>query len=279
MNIRKVFLIGVYVSLLCVGVYSQAPLPAKKTVTKTDRFEFRPGGTLELRGAPVGSVRVIGWENAEIEITADIELQAANENDLIKLSEVTGFITEESAGRTGVITIGTHNKMGMKSLPKKFPKHLLDLPFKVDYVISVPKYTDVEIDGGVGDLWISGVEGALRVNFLESAARLDVIGGSVSATLGTGTLDVALGVKGWRARAANIQIASGDLTVRLPSNTSAEIDAVILKNGAIENTFPGLKPRDRKVAFTDKSISAKVGVGGVPLKFTVGDGHLKMLPL
>ena len=40
--------------------------------------------------------------------------------------------------------------------------------------------------------------------------------------------------------------------------------------------FPDLKPRDRKVPFTDKVDLAKAGVGGAPLKFTVGDGTLKM---
>ena len=48
---------------------------------------------------------------------------------------------------------------------------------------------------------------------------------------------------GWNA---NIQLAKGDLTVRLPSNMSAEIDAIILQSGAIENMLPDLKPRDRK---------------------------------
>ena len=100
-----------------------------------------------------------------------------------------------------------------------------------------------------------------------------------SPTVTNGTVDVALGVHGWRGRVATILLSKGDLTVRLPSNMSAEIDATILRTGAIENMLPDLKPRDRKVAFTDKAMMAKAGVGGAPLKFTVGDGTLKMQPL
>ena len=66
------------------------------------------------------------------------------------------------------------------------------------------------------------------------------------------------------------------MTRNISTMTNAELDAVILRTGNIENTFPDLKPRDRKVAFTDKSIIAKAGVGGAPLKFSVGDGTLKL---
>ncbi|MFT3744445.1 MAG: hypothetical protein QM785_09120 [Pyrinomonadaceae bacterium] len=66
------------------------------------------------------------------------------------------------------------------------------------------------------------------------------------------------------------------MSVKLPSNLSAEIDASILKTGSIENLIPDLKPRDRKIPFTERSIAAKVGVGGAPLKFTVGSGNMKL---
>ena len=57
---------------------------------------------------------------------------------------------------------------------------------------------------------------------------------------------------------------------------SSDIDAVILRSGSITNELPDLKPRDRKVAFTEKAMAAKAGVGGAQLKFTVGDGTLKL---
>ena len=246
----------------------------KRTITKTDRFDFGVGGTIAILGAPNGSIRVVGTARNEIEITAVIELQAGSEADLTKLAEVTGFVINESNLRAGIESIGTHNKFGLKKIPKKFPKTLLGLPFRIDYVISVPRYCDLEIDGGKGDLSVTGVEGSIRVNYLETKAYIEVVTGSTSVTVGSGTVDVAFGVHGWRGRAANIQVAKGNLNVRLPSNMSADIDAAILRTGSIENTLPDLKPRDRKAQFTEKSIIAKAGVGGVPIKFTVGDGTL-----
>lgn len=251
----------------------------KRTVTKTDHFDFGSGGTVSIQGAPTGSIKIVGWQKNEIEIIAEIELQAASEADLTRLAEVTSYVTEETPGRTGIVTVGTHNKLGQKSLPKKFPKNLMGLPFRINYVVNVPRYSDLEIDGGKGDLNISGVEGTMQINFIETTAKIEVVSGPVTATIGSGSVEVAFGTRGWKGRSANIQLATGDLTVRLPSTMSSEIDASILKSGKIENQLPDIKPRDRKVPFTDRSIAAKAGVGGSTLKFSVGDGTLKMQPL
>lgn len=267
------------VALFSFSAFAQTPQLIKRTVTKTDSFEFGSGGTLAVTGAPNGSVRIIGTTKNEIEITAEIELQAATESDIAILSAVSGFVTDEMRGRTGVISYGVYNKLGDKKLWKKFPKHLMNLPMRIDYVIKVPRYCDLEIDGGKGNLSISGVEGSMRINFLETEADITVITGTTNITVGAGKVNVALGAKGWRGRSADVNIGKGELTVKLPSNISAEIDATILKTGAIENTVPELKPRNRKVPFTDKSIVAKVGVGGAPLRLTVGDGTLKLEPI
>lgn len=275
MNTLRAFAIALLIGSVSVIAWGQ-PQMLKRTTTKTDKFEFGAGGTLAVAGAPNGSIHIIGSSSGEIEISAEIEVNAANEADLAKLASVTSFVTEETILRVGIISVGTSNKLGAKSLWKKFPKNLMALPYRIDYVIHVPRFCDLEIDGGKGDLIIEGVEGSMRINYIETNARVDVINGSVLGTFGAGTVQLGLGVGGWRGRAANVQLAKGDMTVRLPSNTSAEIDALILRTGAIENLLTDLKPRDRKVLFTDRSIIAKAGVGGPPLKFTVGDGNLKL---
>jgi len=266
------FFVACVVSL-SLSAFAQTPV--KRTVTKTDTFDFGAGGTVVVTGAPNGSVRITGTNKNEIEITATIELQAANEADLDTLAGVTGFVPIEAPARAEIVSYGTYNKLGDKKIWKKFPKNLMGLPMRIDYVINVPRYSDLEIDGGNGDLSLSDVEGAMRINFLQTNAKINV-GGSANVTVQSGKVDVAFGVNGWRGRSADLLVAAGELHVRLPSNLSAEIDATVLRTGAIENNLPNLRQRDRKVAFTERSISAKAGAGGAPLKFTVGDGRLKM---
>ena len=248
----------------------------QRVVTNTDRFDFASGGTVTINGAPMGSITIIGSPKNEIEITARIEVQAANEADLAKVAQLTGYATDESAIHTRIDTIGPHNKFGMKKMPKDMPKTVIGLPFRIDYTISLPKFTDLEIDGGKGDLSIKGIEGSMRVNYIESKAYIEVFTGTQLITIAGGSVDVAFGPRGWRGRSASIGLGSGVLNVRLPYNLSAEVDASILKTGSIENKIPDLKPRDRKVPFTDQSIVGKAGVGGGALKFTVGDGQMKL---
>lgn len=257
-------------------VLAQGNLTHQRTITKTDRFEFRSGGTIVIAGAPKGSIQVFGSPANEIEVTAEINLLAANEEDLNTMISITGFATEESAIRASIITVGNHNKFGLKKLPKNISKGMLSLPFRVNYIIRVPMYSDLEIDGGKGDLSITGIVGSIRANFLESNAKVDIAGGTAQLAIGKGSLDVSFGPKSWRGRSATVQIAEGDLTIRLPTTLSAEIDAAVLGAGVIENGFPDLKPRDRKVIFTEKAMFAKAGVGGALMKFSVGDGKLKI---
>lgn len=271
-KVPAVLLLAIF-ALVTAG---QAQQLLKKTTTKTDRLDFGAGGTIAIAGAPNGSITVVGSSKNEIEVTAEIEIQAATEADLKRLAAVTDFITQESTGRFGVITVGTQNRVGDKKLWKNFPKALMGLPYRVDYKLSVPRYSDIEIDGGKGELNISGIDGALRVNYLEANAKIELNGGSSNVTIGTGTADVTIASKGWRGRSVDLQMVKGDLTVHLPTTISAEIDATILRTGKIENGFPGLKPRVRKGEFTDRSIVARAGNGGIPIKFTVGDGTLRL---
>ena len=276
MKTHKVFLLAVIIAAFSVSVFAQATPAIKRTTTKTDRFDFGVGGTLQVTGAPVGSIRVEGWKNREIEITAEIEIQANSEADLKKLSEVTTFILDESLGRAAITSVGTHDKKLVKQLGKKLPKELLALPFRIDYVIKVPQYCDLQIDGGRGDLTIVGVDGTMKLNYLETNAKLDLVGGGTTAVFGKGTVELTVPSVGWRGRFADVSLASGEMNVRLPSGINAELDLTILRTGKIENAYAGLKPRARKEVFTDKSIVARSGAGGISLKFTVGDGSLKI---
>lgn len=259
--------------LLSLPAIAQTKPLVKRTTYKTETIEFGVGGTVSVVGAPNGSITVEGWQKNEIEITAEIEVQGETENDLNLLSQVNTFVLDEGFGRVGINSVGTHDKKYMKRVAKKFPKNLLLMPFRIDYRIKVPSYCDLEINGGKGDFGLSGVEGSMRVNFLESNAVLNLVGGMLNSVIGKGNVEIVIPARNWRGRFADVQLAAGDLTIQMPPNLSADINAKILRTGKIENSFSALKPRDR-TKFTDQSVIAKAGSGGVSLNFTVGDGTL-----
>lgn len=252
---------------------AQAPSMLKRTNSKTDTIDFGSGGSITITGAPAGSVIVEGWQKNKIEITAEIEVQGETEADLAALSAVSGYLLDDTMGHTSITSVAP-NKRAMKGMNKKMIARLLAMPFRIDYHIKVPRFSDLEINGGEGDLTVSGIDGAMMIKFLKSNARLDLVGGVTSATFGGGTVEVIVPDRSWRGRAADIQLAAGTMNVQLPVSLNAEVDGTILRTGKIETSYAAFTPRERKLPFTDKSIVAKAGSGGISLKFTVGDGNL-----
>lgn len=259
---------------LVVNAVAQTSI--KRTNSKTDSVDFGAGGTITINGAPNGSIKVEGWANNKIEVTAEIEVQGGTEADVSLLSSVSGYVLDAAMGSASIVSV-MPDKKTLKAKDKKFKKELLTAPFKIDYVIKVPKYADLEINGGVGDLSITGVDGRLFINFLKTNAVLELVGGSANATFAAGTVDVIIPSRSWRGRSADIQLASGTMNVQLPVSLNADVDGGILRSGKIENTFSELKQRERNMPFTDKALIAKAGTGGIPLKFTVGDGNLNIM--
>ncbi len=266
---------AILIFLFLASCSAQTQPLLKRTTYKTETVELGAGGTVSITGAPNGSITVEGWQKNEVEISAEVEMQAATEKDLAELAKLNGFAIDADMVHVRINSIGTYDKEYMKRVAKKFPKNLLGLPFKIDYKIKVPAYCDINIDGGKGDLELSKVEGAIKINYLDANAKLNLIGGTVVATFGAGAVEVVIPNRSWRGRSADVQIANGTLNVQVPLNLNANLDAKILRGGKIENTLTNLKPRDR-TKFTDQSISAKAGSGGAFLNFTVGEGSLKL---
>lgn len=266
--------ISTIILLFSVSLAQTKPL-IKRTTYKNEKIDFGAGGTVSIIGAPNGSISIEGWEKNEIEISADIEIQAETEADLARLAQINGFVLDEGSGHIRILSVGTHDKDYMKRVAKKFPKQLLGMPFKIDYRIKVPTFCDLEINGGHGDLSLSNVEGAMQIRILEGNGILALTGGAVSAVFGGGNVDVKIASRSWRGRHADVQLAKGILNVELPQNLSADVDATILRTGNIENSVVALKPRPR-TKFTEKLIAARAGNGGATLSFTVGDGTLKI---
>lgn len=244
-------------------------------ITKHDKQRFGYGGTVTVVGPPQGSITIEGWTNNEVEVLAEIELQAASEDDLKRLASVNGFVIDEDLNHLRLLATGTHDKTFMRRAAKDFPKRLLGLPWKMDYRIRVPVSTDIEIDAGRGPILIAGVEGALRISAAESQAGLLLTGGTVNATVGSGNVKLRIPVRSWRGAGAEVRLASGDLELELPIGFSADVDAEILRSGSIEDKF-GLEPRMRS-GITRTSLKARAGVGGAYFHLVVGDGTIKII--
>jgi hypothetical protein len=246
-----------------------------RSTRRRESSRFSHGGTVTLVGAPRGAVTVEGWNRNEVEVTAEIELKAETEAELDRLAKVNNFVFDVDLNHISILTVGTHDRAYMKKSAKDFPKKLLNLPWRIDYRLRVPANTDLEISAGYGPLKVSAVEGAMRLSATESETSLTLTGGTVSTTITAGHVTLAIPSRSWRGAGADIRVATGVLNIELPPGFSGDIDADVLRNGKIVNTYEELAARE-KPGITERSVRARAGAGGAYFKFTVGDGTVNI---
>jgi hypothetical protein len=286
-------LLPLCLALFCGGAHAQSqrnkgnvssatptPTPAPPTQltrssTRHEARRFGYGGTFTIYGAPVGSITIEAWARNEVDITAEIELKGGTEEELARLAAVNNFVLDEDGSHLTLVTTGTHDRKFMKRAAKDFPKHLLTLPWKIDYRIRVPAQLDLEIYAGRGALGISNTDGALNLNAGESQASFTLGGGDVVSTITSGTISLRIPVNSWRGRGASIRLGRGDLTIELPASFNGELNATVLRTGSIENNHPALVPREG-VASNPRQLRARAGAGGAALAFEVGDGVIRI---
>jgi len=254
-------------------VTTAPPVLLKRTISRHESARLGFGGSVTIVGAPIGSVVVEGWQKNEVDLSAEIELQAENEADLDKLATVNGFVFDEDLNHVSILSAGTHDKDYMKRSFKDFPKRLLGLPWKIDFKLHVPASSDVEINAGHGPLTLSGVEGSIRINATESETTLTMTGGLVTATVTAGRVRLVVPVRSWRGGGADIRVAGGVVDVELPPGFNGDFDADILRIGKIVNSYDGLEKRE-KPGITERVVRARTGAGGAFFKFTVGEGTI-----
>ncbi len=259
---------------------SPPPMPSALT-RRTTRHEVRRfgyGGTLTIYGAPEGSVTVEAWPRNEIDITADIEWRADTEEELAQLAAVNNFVLDEGNTQFQIITTGTHDRKFMKRVAKSFPKKLLAMPWRIDYRLRVPAVLDIDLFAGSGAINLDGVDGSVRINAGEAPTTLNLSGGDLVATIAGGPVRLRVAASSWRGRGATVRLVKGDLTIELPPDFNADIDAAILRHGRIENLYPQLNPRERAAAPTERTLQARAGAGGAVFLFEVGDGTIQIKP-
>jgi len=241
-----------------------------RTTTRHELRRLAYGSTLTIIGPPDSSITIEGWQRSEVDVSAEIQLRADSEADLDLLAAVNTFVLDEDANHLRVMSTGTHDKVFMRSVAKKFPKVLLGLPWRIDYRIRVPFVIDLDINAGRGPISISGVEGNIQLSAAESVTNLKLTGGTVYGTIGTGTVKLEVPARSWRGVGATFRLAAGDITVEIPTGFSGDFDAEVLRAGKIDASFEDLARASRGV--DPRTLSARAGAGGAAFKLTVGDG-------
>jgi len=273
-----------------------APAWAQRTVN--EMRPLSPTGGVTVSNIE-GSVKVIGWSNAQVEITGTL---GADVEEL----EITG---DESELRIDV----------------KAPKHPewleTDLVLRIPVAASIEVETvsaTVEVEGLTGSVDLESVSGWVKtsgrpsglsvetvsgdITVAESAPRTDLasVSGSIKVDLATGRLDAesvsgAIRVENGSLESASFETVSGDIsyagdivgrgsydfesmsggvTVLVPSGVSAQFDITTF-SGSIDNDIGPEAERASKYT-PEKELSFSTGSGGARVSIESFSGSIKI---
>jgi hypothetical protein len=116
----------------------------------------------------------------------------------------------------------------------------------------------VEVDSGDGSIELAGRLEALDVRTGDGAIRLDILNGSVMKS-------------DW-----NVNTGDGSITLRVPSNFDAEIDAHTGDGGARANGIDGLSSSRRNDDDDSGTLRGRIGKGGRTFRLRSGDGSINV---
>jgi DUF4097 and DUF4098 domain-containing protein YvlB len=140
---------------------------------------------------------------------------------------------------------------------------------QVDFVVRIPArvgFIGKTVNGGItatsllGNVVTSTVNGGIKIS-TSGYAEASTVNGAILARLGDANWPNSLSFK----------TVNGGVTIDLPANTSAEVDANTL-NGSIASEFP-LNLTEQKER---KHIKGKIGVGGRELVLKTLNGSINL---
>jgi hypothetical protein len=140
-------------------------------ITKTERIDFPPGGTLRLNDS-IGELTVEGWDRPEVEITTIKSTKALygsqeRERRVQDLEKV--HIKTERRGNDIVVTTD-HPRYAI--FPPPLPWHSWHADFDLEYRINAPRDARLVIDHGTGDVHIDNLGSDIHVSVLKGSISL-----------------------------------------------------------------------------------------------------------
>jgi DUF4097 and DUF4098 domain-containing protein YvlB len=223
--------------------------------------EVRPvawsgGGSLHVNAQPNGGVQVTGWDQATIAGSARIQVQADTEAEARSIASQIVIGTSSGALRADGPTSGNGRS------------------WSVNYVLSVPRHCDVEIEALNGPVGISGVSGQIKATTTNGPMSLKDLGGNVHARATNGPLSVVLAGTSWQGEGLDAETKNGPVSVSVPEGYSAELEARTT-NGPFRVDIP-VTVQGELPSWRTRSIKAAIGGGGAPIRVVTTNGPMSI---
>ncbi len=210
-------------------------------------------GRLTVDAARNGGATVKGWLRGDVLVRARIDTQADTE------SAAAALASQVSIDTSG----GLVRAMG--------PENHDNTSWSVSYEIFVPQTTDLTLTANNGGITISDVRGQIHFEGKNGGVHLKRVAGDVSGSTLNGGVQVDLTGPSWEGRQLDVSTKNGGVTVTMPPNYSAHVQAET-HQGGIHSDFPVAvqgEVRPRQLDFT-------IGSGGPLIHIATTNGQVSV---
>lgn len=197
-----------------------------------------------------GSIKVHGWNNADVLVKACIQAAAPSE------SEARGVASQVAITR------------GAGSIEPSGPATGDRLYWGVSYEVWVPNGSNLKVDANNGSISVDTVRGQIRFHTSNGSVHLSDVGGDVDGSTTNGSVTVELAGNGWNGNGLHVETTNGSVKLELPENFSAQIQASTV-NGRVHSDFPITVSGD-----IGKSMSFQLGSGGPTIEARTVNGSV-----
>ncbi len=251
------------VVLTCICFLALPPLLAygsdhagQMTEEFHETYPLSAGGRIELDNVN-GAVHITGWDRNEVKVDA---VKYANSKE--RLDEAKIKVEASSS---------------LVSIRTEYPNHDLTFnsfghnnPASVEYTLTVPRSARLdEIKLVNGALDIQGVSGEVNASSVNGHVTLRGSEGRTEISTVNGRLEAEFTRL---SGSADLSSVNGSVTVTLPSDAKAEIEASTV-SGRISNDF-GLPINNHQ--WVGHDLRAELGGGGTQIKLSNVNGHIEI---
>jgi DUF4097 and DUF4098 domain-containing protein YvlB len=210
-------------------------------------------GRLNIDAGQNGGTTVKGWLRGDVLVRARVD--ASGDTQAAAAITASRVLVDGSGGQV--------RATGPESTNNSW--------WSVSYEIFVPQLTDLSLKTNNGGITISDVRGQIHFDANNGGVHLKRVVGDVSGATVNGGIQVELAGAIWDGRQMELSTHNGGVTLAMPSNYSARIQAET-GMGRIQSDFPipaDMNGRSGRLDFS-------MGSGGPPIHITTGNGSIRL---
>lgn len=238
------------------------------------RKEFEKSYSVKLGSQVIlsnvnGEVQVLSWEKQEVKIQAKIKVTGGSQRELDEFIKQVEIEVDKGNNYLKIKANYPERGNGSGFLDWVFGDQKPEV--SIDYVLNVPKKTDLDIKTVNGNIEVQAIDGNINLKSTNGQIEAQDLRGSIEAKTVNGAIEIDV-LELSPTESISFGTVNGSIDLRLPAEIKATVDASCV-NGGIETDFP----LTISGKFVGKKVQGEINGGGASISLKTVNGSIQLL--